>query len=193
MDINEKKNVNFKTAALMLMFFIVLVSFVYVLTAGSKDSEIEPTIEDVSARFQDAQQEPNRETNQPLDNEMDNTLSEGEVANVELATYVKYGQSVSQLSDIKFENDYNVIFVAASWCATCEGLVKDLEQNANLIPPTVTVHQIDFNLHENIRKENYQVTQQHVLIQVDSEGKVIKQWSQSPTVAAVLEEIILNV
>ncbi len=81
-----------------------------------------------------------------------------------------------------------VIFFKASWCPTCNQLDSDIIANLANIPQAVSILKLDYDREVGYRQQ-YGVTYQHTFVQVDSQGKELKQWSGSPTLVKLLTEI----
>lgn len=82
-----------------------------------------------------------------------------------------------------------VLFFRAGWCPTCRALDKDIKANLESIPKNVTILDVNYDT-EKALKTKYGVTYQHTFVEVDAEGNAIKKWSGSPTLSALLGEII---
>jgi len=81
-----------------------------------------------------------------------------------------------------------VLFFRASWCPTCISLNKDIKANLNKIPASLTILDVDYDNSFDLKKK-YGVTFQHTFVQVDKDGNLIKKWSGSPTLTALISEI----
>ena len=81
-----------------------------------------------------------------------------------------------------------VLFFHASWCPSCRGLNADIEKNVGSIPEGLSILKVDYDK-EAALKEKYGVTTQHTLVQVDQDGNLIKKWSGSPKLEALVSEI----
>ena len=74
------------------------------------------------------------------------------------------------------KDDTVVLFFHATWCPSCKVLNSDIEKHSSTIPAGLTILKIDYD-EEVTLKRKYGVTTQHTLVQVDSEGEMIKKWS----------------
>lgn len=81
-----------------------------------------------------------------------------------------------------------VLFFRASWCPTCKALDADIRSHLDEIPADLTILDVDYDKHTDLKKK-YGVTYQHTFVQVDSNGNVIKKWSGSPTLSALVAEV----
>lgn len=103
---------------------------------------------------------------------------------VKAGSYEAY--SVDKLA--RAENGDVVLFFHASWCPSCRGLNKDIENNLASIPGGVTILKTDYDKETELKKK-YGVTYQHTLVQVDKDGNLIKKWSGSPSLDRLLAQI----
>lgn len=83
----------------------------------------------------------------------------------------------------------NILFFKAAWCGTCTGVDEDIIRHQESIPEEVAIYIIDYDTAQTLRQK-YGVTVQHTFVQVDEAGNELKQWLGSPTLAAILEEIV---
>jgi thiol-disulfide isomerase/thioredoxin len=81
-----------------------------------------------------------------------------------------------------------VLFFHASWCPTCIALDKDIKSHLNNIPSSLTIFDVDYDTSLSL-KQKYGVTYQHTFVEVDAQGNMIKKWSGSPTLAALVSEV----
>ena len=81
-----------------------------------------------------------------------------------------------------------VLFFRAGWCPTCRAVDADIKTNLSEIPTNLTILDVDYDNSTALKKE-YGVTYQHTFVQVDGDGKLIKKWSGSPTLTALVSEL----
>lgn len=81
-----------------------------------------------------------------------------------------------------------VLFFRASWCPTCISLDKDIKVNLGKIPASLTILDVNYDNSKDL-KQKYGVTYQHTFVQVDKDGNMIKKWSGSPTLSALVAEV----
>ncbi len=81
-----------------------------------------------------------------------------------------------------------VLFFRASWCPSCKALDTNIRANQGSIPNGVTILDVNYD-DSSAMKQKYGVTYQHTLVQVDKGGTLIKKWSGSGTLEALLAEI----
>lgn len=81
-----------------------------------------------------------------------------------------------------------VLFFHASWCPTCRNLDTDIKAHLKDIPSDLTILDVDYDNSAELKKK-YGVTYQHTFVEVDANGTLIKKWSGSPTLAALVAEV----
>ena len=81
-----------------------------------------------------------------------------------------------------------VLFFHASWCPSCRALNGDIEKNIDSLPAGVTILKTDYDKETELKKK-YGVTYQHTLVQVDTDGNMIKKWSGD----SKLEKLLLQI
>src|SRR3989338_6710755 len=81
-----------------------------------------------------------------------------------------------------------VLFFRASWCPTCRALDADIKANLSKIPESLAILDVNYD-NSTALKQKYSVTYQHTFVQVDKDGNLIKKWSGSPTLSALVVEV----
>ncbi len=81
-----------------------------------------------------------------------------------------------------------VLFFRASWCPTCRAVDGDIKAHLKEIPASLTILDVNYDNSADLKKK-YGVTYQHTFVQVDAQGNLIKKWSGSPTLAALVSEV----
>lgn len=81
-----------------------------------------------------------------------------------------------------------VLFFRASWCPTCRAVDADIKSNLSKIPSNLTILDVNYD-DSTALKQKYGVTYQHTFVQVDKDGNLIKKWSGSPTLTALVAEV----
>ncbi len=128
--------------------------------------------------------------------------SEVPVVNVQVATSTPAATSTSIVtpSEVGFYKVFSgekiekpqtekvVLFFRAGWCPTCRALHADIQANLKNIPSDLTILDVDYD-NSTQMKQKYGVTYQHTFVQVDKDGNLIKKWSGSPTLAALVKEV----
>lgn len=82
-----------------------------------------------------------------------------------------------------------VLFFRASWCPSCRTLDTDIKGNAASIPAGLTILDVNYDT-EIALKQKYGVTMQHTLVQVSSDGTMLKKWGGSQTLSSLASEVI---
>lgn len=80
-----------------------------------------------------------------------------------------------------------VLFFHATWCPTCKALNAEIMERANELPEDVTILKTDFDKELELR-EQYGITIQHTLVQLDANGNEIAKWSGG-NVDTILENL----
>lgn len=81
-----------------------------------------------------------------------------------------------------------VLFFAASWCPSCRTLDRDIQTNSDNIPSGVTILKVDYDQETDL-KQQYAVTYQHTMVQVDNNGNQIMKWSGGNTLSSVIAQL----
>ena len=81
-----------------------------------------------------------------------------------------------------------VLFFRASWCPTCRAVDRDIKANLSKIPSDLVILDVNYDDSSSL-KQKYGVTYQHTFVQVDKDGNLIKKWSGSPTLSALVAEV----
>ncbi len=81
-----------------------------------------------------------------------------------------------------------VLFFRASWCPTCRAVDADIKANLSKIPSSLAILDVNYD-NSTALKQKYGVTYQHTFVQVDKDGNLIKKWSGSPTLSALVSEV----
>ena len=91
------------------------------------------------------------------------------------ATYVDY--SPDAIAQATADGKRPVLFFHASWCPTCKALENDLQAGGlDQLPEDVVVIKTDYDSATELRQQ-YGVTLQHTLVQVDADGNEVAKWS----------------
>lgn len=81
-----------------------------------------------------------------------------------------------------------VLFFRASWCPTCRAVDADIKAHLDNIPVNLTILDVDYDSSTELKKK-YGVVYQHTFVQVDAQGNLLKKWSGSPTLAALVAQV----
>ena len=81
-----------------------------------------------------------------------------------------------------------VLFFRASWCPTCHAVDADIKAHLTASPKNLTILDVDYD-NSAALKQKYGVTYQHTFVQVDAKGTLIRKWSGSPTLEALVAQV----
>jgi len=98
--------------------------------------------------------------------------------------YIAYNASL--LKNAKTGNV--VLFFKADWCPTCQKLDVNIRSELNEIPSDLTILILDYETEEELNRK-YGVTYQHTLVQVDSDGNLIKKWYGSSDIDEIVSQL----
>lgn len=86
--------------------------------------------------------------------------------------YTKYSEDLLPRDNTQ----KTLLFFSASWCPTCGALKRDLDRNLDKIPNDMVILDIDYDTQTELKKK-YDVRVQHTILQIDKDGKVLKDLS----------------
>ncbi len=112
-------------------------------------------------------------------------MMKGEDVMMKAGSYEAYSSEKVMLASTAHDV---VLFFRASWCPTCIGLDKDIKANLGKIPASLTILDVNYDNSKDL-KHKYGVTYQHTFVQVAADGTMIKKWSGSPTLSALVSEV----
>jgi thiol-disulfide isomerase/thioredoxin len=102
-----------------------------------------------------------------------------------VGTYEAYSPAKAALASAT----HNVVlFFRAGWCPSCRAIDSDIKTNLSKIPSSLAILDVDYDNSSELKKK-YGVTYQHTFVQVDKDGNLVKKWSGSPTLSALVSEI----
>jgi thioredoxin 1 len=82
-----------------------------------------------------------------------------------------------------------LLFFYADWCPLCRPLDADINAHLSDIPSDVLILKVNYDK-ETALKQRYGVTYQHTIVEVNSEGSLIKKWAViNPTFSELISEI----
>ncbi len=114
----------------------------------------------------------------------DQAMSSDDVMMKKAGDYAPY-----EASKLAMANSGDVVlFFKASWCPSCRALDGNIKANLGAIPAGLTILEVDYD-NSAAMKQQYGVTSQHTLVQVDASGKLIKKWSGGSTLASVVAQV----
>lgn len=133
-------------------------------------------------------QEVVNDTQDNIDSSIINTSETNEVGEVDQANktsglYAKYSSDLKQ-----YENKDIILFFKADWCPSCRVLDTDIKESLTDIPENVVLLELNYDTETELKKK-YGVTTQHTMVQVDTDGNLIKKWSGGNRLEDVLNQI----
>ena len=90
--------------------------------------------------------------------------------------FITYEQYMEHTDAAMHHDGRTVLFFDASWCPDCQKLKNALSSEHDVIPADVTVVDVDYDSHNDLRKQ-YGVTMQHTFVEVDAQGNKVSSWS----------------
>ena len=86
------------------------------------------------------------------------------------------------------ETEDVVLFFKADWCPSCRAVDADIKANLAKIHSGINILEVNFDSSTELRKK-YGVTYQHTFVQIDAQGNMLKKWSGSGTLTALMAEV----
>lgn len=143
---------------------------------NSSNSENEEVMEDENMNEEDEEE---MDEDQAEEMEEEEEINEEEM-NEESADTNSSSAKLVNYSENTFEEEImegrNVVYFAATWCPTCKALNDELAEDISSLPSDLTIIKADYD-EEVALKQEYGITIQHTLVQVDENGKEITRWS----------------
>jgi len=173
-----------KTSYFIIGAIVIIVAVVIIVgTSRQKnDSIMQPTTEDAMMKKEPVAPAMT-DTNMMKETSGDTMMKSD--AMMKSGTYEAYAaEKITVASDT---HDV-VLFFRASWCPTCIAVDKDIKANLGKIPSSLTILDVNYD-NSTALKQKYGVTYQHTFVQVDKDGNLIKKWSGSPTLTALVAEV----
>lgn len=84
---------------------------------------------------------------------------------VSAGTYATYSPEAVAQSNA----DQIVLFFHATWCPSCRALDRDIIANLSAIPAGIAIFKVDYDTSTAL-KQQYGVTRQHSILQIDADG-----------------------
>lgn len=81
-----------------------------------------------------------------------------------------------------------VLFFNARWCPTCKVLDESLKRQAAKFPADLTVIDVDYDNAADLIKQ-YKIAYQHVLVQIDADGKEITRWAGGGDLQSITDQL----
>lgn len=84
-------------------------------------------------------------------------------------------------------SDADRIFLSfyATWCPSCRALEADIQANAASIPPDVEIYKVDYDTATALKRQ-YNITMQHSIIEIDSDGTAVSSITHPATLSALV-------
>lgn len=164
---------------------IILAGGSFFLINSQKDSTNSQNSNDKSSEKMESDQEmmDNEESKMNTEMEKDDTeMQEDSMSTGEYSDYSEAKLANADSGDV-------VLFFKASWCPTCKTLDDNINTSLNDIPEDLTILKVDYDT-ELALKQKYGVTYQHTLVQVDSQGELLKKWSGSYSIDDISSQVI---
>ncbi|MCB0917310.1 MAG: thioredoxin family protein [Actinobacteria bacterium] len=99
--------------------------------------------------------------------------------------FIQYSDYFNSPGD--FAGSDVVLYFSAAWCPTCQDLTHSLQ--AEGVPDGLTVVKVDYDSSQNL-KQQYGVTVQHTLVQVDETGRSLTKFTGSRTGAEIQDSLV---
>jgi thiol-disulfide isomerase/thioredoxin len=164
---------------ILILIVIALVIFFATRNSSEEVQNEEMMMDSTSEEMMDESMEGDMEMGEETSMD-DSSDMEGEVA----GSYEAY--SADKLA---FADEGNVvIFFRASWCPSCKALDEDIKESLGDIPADLVILDADYDAETEL-KQKYEVTTQHSLVQVDSEGNMIQKWAGGSTLESIVEKL----
>lgn len=123
--------------------------------------------------------------NKVMENKDESSMMDKEDTMMKVGSYESYSPEKVMLAS---DTHDVVLFFRASWCPTCRAVDADIKSNLSKIPESLAILDVDYD-NSTALKQKYGVTYQHTFVQVDKNGNMIKKWSGSPTLSAIITEV----
>lgn len=120
-----------------------------------------------------------------MEKEDDSMMDKEDGVMMEKGSYEAYSpEKVAVAGDKKV-----LLFFYAAWCPICRPLDADITAHMSDIPKNVLILKVNFDTEIALRQK-YGVTVQHTIVQVTSQGTLVKKWNvETPTLSAVVLQV----
>lgn len=162
----------------LIIVFVVIIAVIAIGAFALSRSGVEMEVSEEETMMEEENGEMMEEEKMMKDGMMEET-------SMEAGSYEAY--SPEKLS--KAENGKVVLFFRAGWCPTCRALDSNIKANLGNIPNSLTILDVDYD-NSTALKQKYGVTVQHTFVQVDASGEMIKKWTNSQTLSALVAQVI---
>lgn len=127
----------------------------------------------------------NKKEGTVMEKSVTETMVTGEQSMMKAGSYEAYASEKVAMASATHDV---VLFFKASWCPSCRTVDADIKANLSKIPASLTILDVNYD-NSAALKQKYGVTYQHTFVQVDADGNLIKKWSGSPTLSALVTEV----
>jgi thiol-disulfide isomerase/thioredoxin len=115
---------------------------------------------------------------------MSDDMMDDEAVSAGTGAYLAYSPEAVAASDA----DSIILSFSATWCPSCRTLDTNINENLSSIPAGVEIYKVDYDTNVALRQQ-YGVTTQHTMVQVDSNGTQIQKWSGGSTLDSLIARI----
>ena len=166
---------------------VIVIIAALVLVATKKGNEERGINQNPKATTQnDSNNTPVDELTLDEDRKLDDaTVQPDQPSSITSGLYVAYNDA--NFSQAVARKDKIVLFFHAAWCPACRAVEAEINGNANVIPPGITVLKVDYDNSQALKKK-YGVVIQHTFVQVDAQGNKIVSWNGG-TAAAITTRV----
>ncbi|MCB9834484.1 thioredoxin family protein [Candidatus Nomurabacteria bacterium] len=164
---------------------VVLVTAVFIFSNKDRDIQPSDSAVGISSQSESEAMQEQEEQEESVQAQVDSSdqQSVGQSSLEAESGYIDYDPA--QLA--RADNGDVVLFFHAGWCPTCKILDQSLT-NTDFLSTGITVMKLDYDSETEL-KNQYGVTSQHTLVQVDSQGNLIKSWRGSYNLSQIEQEL----
>ena len=174
--IHMNKNIG---VVLGVIALVILIGGIYVSTNNKNDTKMEQKVLEDKKMAEEKAMMKKKATE-----EKNAMMDKGDIV-VTSGSYEAYAPEKVALASSAHDV---VLFFRASWCPTCRAVDADIKANLSKIPSDLAILDVNYDDSSSL-KQKYGVTYQHTFVQVDKDGNLIKKWSGSPTLSALVAEV----
>jgi thiol-disulfide isomerase/thioredoxin len=174
---------NSKNSIMVLVAVVLLLGGFYFSRSGEIEETKMVVVDEQNTQTTGAKLMDEKSTNISTTGEVAKEMEEAGVVSTP-GTYGAYDPAKL----VKAAEGQVVLFFHANWCPECVRLNKDITENLAGIPSLLTILKVDYDNSSELKKK-YGVTHQHTMVQVDANGNLLKKWSGSPTLSALVSKV----
>lgn len=168
----------------VIVAVVVAGAGIYFLNNSSKiDTSMVEKNEAVMTEAQKMEQE-KREKDAMMEKKEGETTIKDEQVMMKAGVYGVYSPEKIALA----QTENVVLFFKANWCPSCRAVDADIKANLSKIPSKLNILEVNYDTATEL-KQKYGVTYQHTFVQVDVNGNMLKKWSGSSTLSALVAEV----